>query len=213
MITWVEFTVLIVDSTIYHGIIHPLKRYIFQQLQIVIGIRGITRILRFFTLPATKTLVHSFISPRLDYCTSVLSGLPDCDIQKLQCVHNAAAHLQTHSKKYNHITPFSPTCTGFQCGTVYCLKSLSSHTVLYMVLPCPTSNPYSTLTSLALCCTLPQSYPSLSLALTASPMVLGAFCCFAPAQYNQLPESLSQLPTLPALKSGLETHLFQLTFS
>ena len=46
-------------------------------------LRRISRIHRFLTLPATKTLIHSFILSRLDYCNSVLSGLPDSDIQKL----------------------------------------------------------------------------------------------------------------------------------
>ncbi len=65
----------------------------------------ISRICRFLTLSVAKTLVHSFVLSRLNYCNSVLAGLSEIDIQKLQCVQNAAACLITHSKKYDHITP------------------------------------------------------------------------------------------------------------
>ena len=58
--------------------------------------------------PATvKTLVHAFISSRLDYCrpnqlfVSVTGRLLD----KLQSLQNAAARLVTGARKFDHITP------------------------------------------------------------------------------------------------------------
>ena len=56
-------------------------------------LRRIACVRRFLTLSATKTLVHSLMSSHLDYCNSVLAGLPDVNIMKLQTVENAAAHL------------------------------------------------------------------------------------------------------------------------
>jgi len=40
---------------------------------------------------AAKTLVHAFIFSRLDYCNSVLYGVADKLLQRLQSVQNAAA--------------------------------------------------------------------------------------------------------------------------
>ena len=39
------------------------------------------------------TLVHSFISTRLDYCNSVLYGIADNQLQRLQSVQNAASSI------------------------------------------------------------------------------------------------------------------------
>jgi len=57
------------------------------------------------TIDSAKTLVHAFISSRLDYCNSLLLGPADCIIRKLQGVQNAAAWLITGTRKFDHITP------------------------------------------------------------------------------------------------------------
>jgi len=59
------------------------------------------------TLPQSvvKTLLHAFVSSRLDYCNSLFYGLPNCDIKKLQSVQNAAARLFGGLRKFDHITP------------------------------------------------------------------------------------------------------------
>jgi hypothetical protein len=57
------------------------------------------------TSDAIKILVHAFISSRLDYCNSLLVGVSDGVLEKLQSVQNAAARLVTGTKKFDHITP------------------------------------------------------------------------------------------------------------
>lgn len=57
------------------------------------------------TSDAVKTLVHAFISSRLDYCNSLLTGVGDGVLRKLQSVQNAAARLITNTRKFDHITP------------------------------------------------------------------------------------------------------------
>ena len=52
-----------------------------------------------------KTLLHAFVSCRLDYCNSLFYGLPKCHIGKLQTVQNAAARLFGGLRKYDHISP------------------------------------------------------------------------------------------------------------
>ena len=47
------------------------------------------------TLEAAKILVHTFISSRLDYCNSLLYGIGDGLLKKLQTVENAATRIVT----------------------------------------------------------------------------------------------------------------------
>jgi len=49
--------------------------------------------------------VHAFISIRLDYCNSLLYGVGDSLLAKLQTVQNAAARVITGTRKFHHITP------------------------------------------------------------------------------------------------------------
>jgi len=49
--------------------------------------------------------VHTFVSSRLGDCNSLLYGIGDGLLMKLQTVQNAAARVVTGTKKFDHITP------------------------------------------------------------------------------------------------------------
>jgi hypothetical protein len=68
-------------------------------------IRNIGMIRKYLDLDATKTLVHAYVTSRLDYCNSLLYGISKELIDKLQRVQNTAARLITRTKKFDHITP------------------------------------------------------------------------------------------------------------
>ena len=56
-------------------------------------IRRISKIRRFLTMDATRSLVNAYVVSRLDYCNGLLAGLPDYLLKKLQRVQNRAARL------------------------------------------------------------------------------------------------------------------------
>ena len=67
-------------------------------------LRQLRVICRHLSKDVLKTLLHAFVSTRLDYCNSLLYGLPQCDMRKLQSVQNAAARLIGGLRKFDHIT-------------------------------------------------------------------------------------------------------------
>ena len=57
------------------------------------------------TVEATKTLVTSLLLSRLDYHNSLLSGMPQQIIKKLQKVQNCSARLIFKNSKRTHASP------------------------------------------------------------------------------------------------------------
>ncbi|KAK3541677.1 hypothetical protein QTP86_000462, partial [Hemibagrus guttatus] len=66
---------------------------------------NIRRIRPFLSTQATQVLVQSLVISRLDYCNSLLAGLPLNAIRPLQMIQNAAARLVFNLPKFSHITP------------------------------------------------------------------------------------------------------------
>ena len=56
-------------------------------------LRRIGHLRRHLTVDATKKMVSSFVLSRLDYCNSLLAGLPENRLDRLQRVQNNAARL------------------------------------------------------------------------------------------------------------------------
>ena len=50
-------------------------------------------------------MVTWFITSKVDYCNVALAGLPQCDLDRVQSVVNAAARLMADACQYDHVTP------------------------------------------------------------------------------------------------------------
>jgi hypothetical protein len=68
-------------------------------------LRNIGRIRKYLTTDATKTLVNCLVISKLDYCNSLLFGIPKLTVNKLQRVQNTAARIITKTPRHDHITP------------------------------------------------------------------------------------------------------------
>jgi len=60
---------------------------------------------KYLSEDATKVLVHAFVTSDLDYCNSLLYGIPKCQHGLLQRILNAAACIVCVVSKFSHITP------------------------------------------------------------------------------------------------------------
>uniref|UniRef100_A0A8C4X2X7 Reverse transcriptase domain-containing protein n=1 Tax=Erpetoichthys calabaricus TaxID=27687 RepID=A0A8C4X2X7_ERPCA len=56
-----------------------------------------------------ESVIHAFITSRLDYSNSCLYGISKATLSRLQLVQNAAARLLTGSSRSQHITPILKT--------------------------------------------------------------------------------------------------------
>ena len=68
-------------------------------------LHNISRIRRYLTPEATKSLVPAFIMSMLDYGNALLAGLPLEHLKKLQRIQNIAARIITFTPRRDHITP------------------------------------------------------------------------------------------------------------
>ncbi|KAK5915961.1 hypothetical protein CesoFtcFv8_001506 [Champsocephalus esox] len=66
---------------------------------------NIRRIRPQLTQKATQVLAQALVISRLDYCNSLLAGLPACAIRPLKLIQNAAARLVFNLPKFSHTTP------------------------------------------------------------------------------------------------------------
>jgi len=66
-------------------------------------LRQLRAVARSLSASAVKAVVHAFISSRLDYGNSLLTGVNDG--RRLQSVQNAAARVVTGTRRCEHITP------------------------------------------------------------------------------------------------------------
>ncbi|XP_068684831.1 uncharacterized protein [Montipora foliosa] len=69
------------------------------------GIRNIGRIHKYIVKAESERLVHAFVSSKLDYCNSILYGLQDYQLKKLQRIQNTAPRVVCKSKIKDHISP------------------------------------------------------------------------------------------------------------
>ena len=69
------------------------------------AIRSISRIQRYLSQEDCQKPIHAFDTSRLDSCNSILYGLPEYSLSKLQRIQNTASRLVSKIKKSDHITP------------------------------------------------------------------------------------------------------------
>jgi hypothetical protein len=68
-------------------------------------LKNISRLRHFLDRVSLESVVHAFVTSKLDYCNSLLIGLPYSLLNRLQRIQNTAARIITATPKYEHITP------------------------------------------------------------------------------------------------------------
>ena len=168
----------------------------------------IGQIRRYLDQPTTERLIHAFVTCRLDNCNSLLYGLPDKHISKLQRIQNSAARLVTLSRIRCHISPVLRDLHWLP------IKSRIMYKILLMTFKCSQG-----LAPMYLQDLIQQYEPTRKLrsgskdllARVSSPSTSYGRRSFQDASaelWNNLPCRIKSAKTLEQFKSLLKTHLF-----
>ena len=175
-------------------------------------LRRIALIRPYLSESATARLVTALISSRLDYCNSVLTGLPADQINRLQRVQNCAARLVLRKNRREHITPLL-----FQLHWLPIKFRIQFKIAIFAYRFFENSLPSY------LSAALTAYHPSRSLRSSAEKLLkvpkfslktVGhrSFSYSAPSVWNSLPLELRNSPSLPQFKRDLKTYLFRQAF-
>ena len=173
----------------------------------------ISRICDVLDIKTAATVVQALVISCLDYCNSLLYGLPSTLINRLQRVQNAAARVVARAGGWEHITPvlFRLHWLPVQYRITFKILLLT-YCALHGLAP-------SYLTAL-----LVPHWPSQALRsgqqhLLHVPqtrlLTFGdrSFAFAAPKLWNSLPCKIREAASLGAFKKALKTYLFGLAYS
>ena len=178
-------------------------------------IHNIRRVSKYLSQECLKTLIHAFVTSRLDYCNSLLYRLPKYQISKLQRVQNTAARLITNSRKYDHITPALYSLHWLPVFYRIHFKILIiTFKAIYNIAPSYICN----LVSIKSCSDYSlRSNKSLFLDRPKGRMLstLGArsFYAAAPTLWNSLPLHIREITSLSVFKKQLKTYFFNIAYN
>ena len=68
-------------------------------------LKNINSIYKYLPADVLEGLIHAFVSSKLDFCNSLMYGLPNYQIDRLKKIQHRSARIITRSKMYVRITP------------------------------------------------------------------------------------------------------------
>ena len=173
---------------------------------------NLSKIRKYLTTDACKTLVQALFTSRLDLNNILLTGVPQTLIKRLQLLQNTAARIIMKKPKSCHITPllkhlhWLPVSYRIKyklgVNVFKCLHGLAPRYLceLIKVRNCVRSLRSSALTTLD----VPR---------TKIKFGDRAFSVAGPIFWNSLPGELRKIASLEHFKMHLKTHLFKLYFN
>jgi len=168
----------------------------------------INKIRPYIDKETTERLVHAFVMYYIDYCNSLVYGLPDTQLQKLQVIQNSAARLITRTKKHESISHIVRALHWLP------IRSRIAFKILLLTYQCFNELAPSYLTELLVKYNpvrrLRSAQQDLYIVPNISTNFYGkrSFQHAASALWNDIPYHIKHSSSLNTFKSSLKTHLF-----
>ena len=163
----------------------------------------------------SDTARKHFVISRIDYCNSILLGLPNYQQDRLQSVFNVAARLICGRNRYDHITDLLrdrlhwlrvPQWITFKgCLLVY--KSVNGLDPAYIASRYGNKSTIQRRSGLS-----SASLDDLVIPATKSKFGERSFAVGGPAAWNALQEAVKAAESINIFKSKLKIHLFGLSY-
>ena len=161
---------------------------------------------------ACAQLIHSLVTVRLDYCNSILYGLPDNSLYRLQKIQNTAARILARLPRFSHIsaTLFDLHWLPIRYGITFkiCILTYQAYHRTAPSYLCDLIVPYVNTRSLRSNdkCLIEPCKPRLR--------SYGERCFkyAVPQEWNKLPLHIRKSSSLSIFKTQLKTYLFQLAY-
>ena len=175
-------------------------------------IRNIAKIRKYIDEESAKIVVHAFVTAKLDSCNSLLYGLPQHLISRLQSIQNTAARVVTRSSKFDHITPVLKQLHWLPVRYRIVFK------ILLLVYKALNGRAPSYISDLLKYHTSERKLRSSSQHLLATPKARlktygeRAFAVAAPKLWNSIPLELRSSSSIDIFKRHLKTYLFKQAF-
>ena len=183
--------------------IHSVCKAAYAQL------RNIALIRRHITQNAAATLIQSLVISRLDNMNSLLYGLPDSELNKLQRIQNHAAKVVLMKKKSDHVTPLLMSLHWLR------IPFRIEYKLLLLTYKCLNGKAPEYLASLLGPYKPQRQLRSCDQDLLAEKRArlktygMRAFSVAAPKLWNKLPLDVRNSGSVGTFKSKLKTHLFK----
>ena len=159
-----------------------------------------------------EKLVHAFVSSRIDYCNSLLAGLPTYQIKRLQSIQNSAARL-IHGAGHKHFLRVTPILCDLHwlpvsfrisfkilCIVFKCIHLADTPTYLKDIISVKQSQ-----RSLRSNASIMLNVPSVKTSKTYGDK---AFSINGPCLWNKLPQKIRCIDDFNVFKKRLKTHFF-----
>ena len=174
------------------------------------GICKIGKIRKLLDQSSTERLIHAFVSSHLDYCNSLLVGLPASSIAPLQRIQNTAARLVTLTKRSDHITPVLQSLHWLPIHQRITFKILL---IVYKICNNLAPSYLKDLISFRSSTSTRSLRSSSTLQLSHGPRTCTrygdrAFSVISPSLWNKLPLHIRNADNVDKFKSSLKTYLF-----